>query len=447
MTGSSIKKLLHEDAWPNWARLCWHYLSIFIKDIVRSDLTTQASAMAYTTLFSLIPSLAVLFTLMGLFLPFLGDHGNLIEMAKQFVFKNLATGSGTQVVQYLESFLAGLDLKKIGMSMFVGLLVTLILLLHQIEQALNRIWLVTKARPVFTRFVYFWLFLTLGLFGLAVVFGISAKYGITTLITKQTLAAVDKADNIPIVSMLISWLSSCVIFFFVYKVVPNCSVSPKSALRGALLAGTLFYTLGKIYTVYVSSIANYKSIYGTLAALPVFLMWIYVCWVIVLLGALYAWRVQAGFPTIEESTTIETAKTPTEHLRNYKIQSGLPLVTLVVIHAKFTGGQGEGVSLSDLVKMMHLPHSWVHDSIEALFDLGLIVQGKLSSNKFDSDEDRWFPASPANQVALDDFRHKINAPLSEWLATWSADLHADIQKILTASDNSLKGKTIADIMP
>ena len=118
--------------------------------------------MAYVTLFSLVPSLAAVFTLLGLFLPILGEHSNLMDMARQFLFKNLATGSGTSVIEYLDRYIAGLNLKRIGMSAFAGLIVTLIILLRQIEEALNRIWMVHKARTMMTRFIYFWLFLVGG---------------------------------------------------------------------------------------------------------------------------------------------------------------------------------------------------------------------------------------------------------------------------------------------
>ena len=355
--------------------------------------------MAYTTLFSLVPSIAAVFALLGLFLPLLGNHADLLDSAKQFLFRNLATGSGTQVVEYLEKFIAGLNLKSIGMSAFVGLLFTLVLLLQQIEGALNRIWLVSNGRPMHMRFIYFWLFLTLGMLGLSVVIGLSTKNAFTTLLTQKTLAVADSADDIPIISMASSWLAGCAIFFLVYKVVPNCFVKNKAAGRGALVAGTAFYALSKIYTIYVSKFANYKSVYGTLAAMPIFLMWIYVCWVILLAGALFAWRWQTGFPHRNESKSIEAATTSIEKTRNHTIRTRLPLLTLLTIYGRFADGSGEGISTSEMVSKFHLPHAWIHEAVEALRDFGLVViahPAKLSLGM--TDNERWFPTQPAEKV-------------------------------------------------
>lgn len=449
MTVSSIKRFIRQDRWPSWARTGWHNTAIYFKDADRSDLFIQASAMAYTTLFSLVPSLAAVFTLLGLFLPVLGSHSNLLDEARQFLFRNLATGSGTQVMEYLESFIAGLNLKKIGMSAFVGLLVTLILLLRQIEEALNRIWLVTTPRPMFKRFVYFWLFLTLGMFGLSIIIGLSTSYSITAFITKQTMAVADRADDIPIISMTFNWLFGCIVFFLIYKIVPNCDVEKKPAARGALLAGTLFYGIGKLYTVYVASFANYKSVYGTLAALPIFLLWLYVCWLILLAGALYAWRVQTGFPSIDHDRTVETAKSPLDHLRNFSIRTRLPLLTLLAIHLKFKDGSGEGISTGELVSKLRLPHEWVHDSVELLKDLKLVIVGRNagSDSNSDSEGERWFPTNPAETVTLTQFSDKLAEPLDNWATGWNPDLPQSIKQLMIEPTvGHIRGKTVAGLL-
>lgn len=446
MTESSIKRFLSRDHWPLWAKKSHHYVTVYIKDMERSNLLKQASAMAYTTLFSLVPSLAAVFTLLGLFLPVLGSHSSLLDDARQFVFKNLATGSGTQVIEYLESFIAGLNLKKIGMSAFVGLLITLVLLLRQIEEALNSIWLVTTPRPMVKRFIYFWLFLTLGMFALSVVIGLTTSYSFTALLTKKTLAVADRADDIPIFSMTSSWLVGCFVFFFIYKIVPNCQVKNKPAVRGALLAGTLFYILGKLYTIYVGNFASYKSVYGTLAALPIFLLWLYVCWLILLAGALFAWRIQTGFPSREQDKTVETAKTQIEHLRNHAIRKRLPLLTLIAIHMKFADGSGEGISTDELVAKFKLPHAWIHQATELLQDLKLIVIGSFTNNVDTGEGERWFPTNPSQSVSIAQFEEKLNSPLNEWVDAWTPEIPEDIKQLLV-NEKALSPKaTLASLI-
>lgn len=447
MTTSSISRLMKTDRWPAWAQQLWHSGIIYWQDVERTDLTKQASAMAYTTLFSLVPSIAAVFTLLGLFLPLLGGHADLLDTARQFILRNLATGSGTQVIEYLEKFIAGLNLKSIGTWAFALLLVTLVLLLKQIEEALNRIWLVSEGRPMLTRFIYFWLFMTLGMLGLSILIGLSTKYSFTTLITQKTLAVADSADDIPFIAMTMNWLVGCGIFFLVYKVVPNCFVHNKAALRGAFLAGTLFYILSKLYTVYVSKYANYKNVYGTLAAMPIFLLWIYVCWVILLAGALFAWRWQTGFPSLRESKTIEAATTNSEKNRNHEIRTRLPFLTLLTIYAKFSDGSGEGISTSELVTKFRLPHSWVYESVDLLRELGLVLLGKPASITLTGrDTERWFPTQPANAVGMERFKAMLDAPLDQWFESWDSELSDDVKQLVFKNGKDLSGKTVGDLI-
>jgi len=381
-----------------------------------------------------------------LFLPILGSHSNLLDQVRQFIFKNLATGSGSQVVDQLELFIAGLDLKKIGISAFVGLLVTLVLLLRQIEEALNRIWLVSIGRPMLTRFVYFWLFLTLGMLGLSIAIGLSAKFSITALIAQKTLSVADQADQVPVLSMLFNWFFGCLVFFVVYKVVPNCQVKNRSAVRGALLAGTLFYVLSKVYTVYVANFAMYKSVYGTLAALPIFLMWLYFCWLILLSGALFAWRIQTGFPSVDSDKSVEAALTEIDRTRNSMINARLPLVILILIHVRFAEGKGRGVSTSDLVDTLRLPHSWIHAAVELLRDLRLIVSGEVKLDLDASGESRWFPTNPPDLVTIGSLNDSIRTSFDEWVVSWEPELSPALKELVFSKNLPKETMSLSDVL-
>lgn len=401
--------------WPSWAQRIFHYFNIWAQDLLRSQLTTQASAMAYVTLFSLVPSLAAIFTLLGLFLPILGDNSTLMSEGRQFLFKYLATGSGNLVVEYLEKFISDLDLRRIGASAFVGLLVTLVILLHQIEDAFNRIWMVGQSRKTLTRFVYFWLFLTLGMFVVSILIGLSTSYSVTTLITKKTLAAADKAAIVPALSSLFNWAFICFIFFLAYKVIPNCAVRSRSARVGAIVAGTLFYFISRWYGIYVTSFASYKSIYGTLAAIPIFLLWIYLCWVILLSGALLAWRWQTGWPPLEEEKTLESTFSSSDEQRNHSIRAILPIITLVSIYERFRDGHPSDVPA--IVEDLRLPYGWVHESVEFLKETGLVANAQvMQSDK--TMMDRLLPTHPAESITLSRVADLTEAPISNWFETW-----------------------------
>jgi membrane protein len=401
--------------WPIWAQRCRHHLTIYNQDIVRCALSKQASAMAYVTLFSLIPSLAAIFTLLGLFLPILGEHSAVVEQGRQFLLKNLATGSGAEVVEFLEKFLASLNLKRIGVSAFAGLLVTLIILLRQIEEALNSIWMVHTPRPMITRFVSFWLFLTLGMLSISILIGVSTSYSVTAFITKKTLQAADKADNIPFISMFASWLFTCFLFFLAYKVIPNCEVRSKAARRGALVAGSVFYIVSKLYGTYVTNFASYKSIYGTLAAIPIFLLWIYVCWLILLAGAILAWRWQNGWPPLKEEKSIEVVNSMLEDHRNRSIRGLLPTLILIAIYDKFR--QGKGHDLASLVEELKLPYAWCYEAVDLLKELGLAATAKVIQSD-NSEVEHILPTQPAETLQLKELSSLTASPLLDWIEIW-----------------------------
>jgi membrane protein len=407
--------LKDQSRWPEWAQRLFHYISIYSQDVRRSDLAKQASAMAYVTLFSLVPSLAAIFTVIGLFLPIMGEHSSIMEYARQFLLKYLATGSGEDVVSYLEKFLAGLNLKRIGMSAFVGLIVTLIILLRQIEDALNAIWMVHTSRPMITRFVSFWLFLTLGMFSISVLVGLTTSYSVTAFITQKTIQAAGKADNIPVLSMVTSWAFTCLVFFLAYKIIPNCEVRNHAARGGALLGGTVFYIVSKLYGTYVTSFASYKNIYGTLAALPIFLLWIYMCWLILLAGALLAWRWQNGWPPMKEEKTIEMTENLLDEHRNRSIRGMLPALIMIAIYERFR--QGKGHDVTSLVEELKLPYAWCYDAVSLLRELGLVAPAKvIQADK--TEAEHILPTHPPEKISFKDLTTMTDAPVSEWLETW-----------------------------
>ena len=423
-----MKVLKDRSRWPRRAQFLFHYLRICGQDAYRSELSTQASAMAYVTLFSLVPSLAATFTVLGLFLPLLGENSNLMEGARQFLFKYLATGSGNLVVEHLEKFLSGLDLRRIGASAFVGLLVTLIILLHQIEDAFNRIWMVNQARKTLTRFIYFWLFITLGMFSISILIGLSTSHSVTAFITKKTLAAADKAENIPLIAMVFNWAFTCFLFFLAYKIIPNCEVRSRSARIGALVAGTLFYVISKWYGLYVTSFASYKTIYGTLAAIPIFLLWIYLCWVILLLGALLAWRWQTGWPPIEEEKTIESTFSPVDEQRNHSIRAMLPTIALIAIYERFRDGKPTDVT--SLVEDLRLPFGWVHESIAFLKETGLVANAQVMQED-KTTTDRILPTHPAESISLTQVANLTETPISGWFETWAPTSSETLKEHIT----------------
>lgn len=391
---------------------------ILFNDMKRSDLFKHAYSMAYVTLLSLIPSLAAIFALASLFQPFLGEESYLMHEARGLILTHLASGSGEQAITYLEKFLANLDLKKIGLTGFAGMIVTLVLLLKQIEVALNRIFLVRRPRNMITRFINFWTFLTFGSFAGSLSIGIVSDFDIKNLFGFGTEVHETSffASIFPIFSLFI-------LFTILYKIVPNCLVKIKHAAKGAIVATILLYSAAKGYGVYTTSFTSYKAIYGALAAIPIFLIWLYIIWLITLLGAVITWRTQQGFNIEEEIKGKSLSLSTREKLRNYQLQSIIPLFILVTIHKQFKKGKGKALTGNNLSYKLNIPITWVQEAIDSLIYFGFIVPAENLDNPDSSDlmSKRFLPSTPASSISVNQFLEILYKDTNDWIYSWNID--------------------------
>jgi len=426
---AGIQKFLSSLPLPLWVRKVFKIAQILNHDMNRCDLFKHASAMAYVTLFSLIPSLAAVFALIALFQPFMGENSSLLVKVRQFVFDNLATGSGEQLMKYLEGFIANLNLTRIGMSGFAGMIVTLVLLLRQIELALNRIWLVKHPRHVVTRFIYFWTFLTLGTFIIGLSVGVLSGFHLDNLIPFGNHISVERG----LVAKITPFLSIFVFFTLLYKVVPNCFVSLKHAAIGAFPAAVLWVLAGRLYGWYAANFTNYAAIYGALAAVPLFLLWLYIIWLITLFGALLAWRVQQSFDLPEDLDDESPVLTPQERLRNHRLQTLTPYLTLLAIYDNFAQGKGQGLGCHEIATKLNIPMPWVNEALEALLEMKYIVQSQQTPGAdTTSNPDRFFPTCPAASISLDQLRQTFTAASRQWLDQWVHEWPVDLKQAVSS---------------
>lgn len=408
-----------------------HHARTLVQDTVRCDLTKQASAMAYVTLLSLVPSLVAIFCVLSLFAPLLGKGSDLIDTVREFILENLAAESGEAVVKYLDKMIGKISLATIGWSSFASVLVTLVLLLRQIEEALNRIWLVRKGRNVFIRFMYFWTFLTLGMVVVAVVVGFTAGLSFPALFSTTT--SVPASSIAWLFAAITELLGSFIFFFFLYKIVPNCAVGTKNAAIGAAVATSALQLGGRLYGLYIRDAKNYENLYGALAQVPIFLLWLYIGWVIILIGALVSWRLQEGFPQPNEEEALDQSKTPLEQLRNTQVKASLPWVSLLAIYKQFESGDGKGLSGQDLAHALRMPVTWVNEALDALQSLGYVIAGKQQAAVGSASPlvtDPYFPTSPATHLAVAKVNQDLASPMEQWLEHWHYDLPLNLRKAL-----------------
>jgi membrane protein len=235
-----------------------------------------AGALSYTTLVSLVPLAVAVFAMFSVFPVFQPARDTLVN----FVFSNFVPAAGKTVQDTLLAFAANAS-KLTGISILVMLFSALSMMIS-IEDRLNRIWRVHQARGWGSRLLLYWAALTLG--PVLIVGGIAVTSYVTAVPLLHSAANQFGAMG----QSLLTTLPFLVTFFtlwLMYSVIPNCKVSRRDAAIGALLGAVLFEIGRWGFTVFVRSAQTYQQIYGVLAAIPIFLLWIYLSWVIVILAA------------------------------------------------------------------------------------------------------------------------------------------------------------------
>ena len=241
-----------------------------------------AGALSYTSVFALVPLSMVVFGVLSAFPVF----GLWSDRLSDYVFANFVPSAARSVETYLKQFSANAG--QLTAAGVIALVVSLLITLNGIETAFNRIWRVKAARPKVGRFLVYWTVFTLGALMAAASLAISARF-FAMSVFQTTAGGVLQSFLLRLAPMTIELVAIAAI----YKVVPHRTVKWRHAIAGALLATVAFECVKWGLGLYLASFGSYSKIYGTLAAVPIFLLWIYLSWVSVLLGASLASSISA----------------------------------------------------------------------------------------------------------------------------------------------------------
>ncbi|MCL4118333.1 UNVERIFIED_CONTAM: hypothetical protein GTU68_008590 [Idotea baltica] len=233
--------------------------------------TRNAAALTYTTLFAVVPMLTVLFTVLASVSVFTGID----KQIQQFIFSNLVPSAEETIQTHLVDFTN--QAKQLTIVGIAALAVTAFLMLKTIEKTFNSIWNAPARKRDVTSFLLYWAILSLGPLLLG------AGFAIGTYLTSLTL--ISNAESVVGIYRVMPMVFSAAAFTLIYMTVPNAMVPFKHALAGGCLAALLFELAKFIFRLYIELFPSYQLIYGAFAVIPLFLLWIYVCWLIVLFGA------------------------------------------------------------------------------------------------------------------------------------------------------------------
>ena len=253
-----------------------YWLQVFLRQLLTRFMDHRclriAGSLAFTTLLALVPLFAVVFSVMSSF-PVFQEWATLLE---DFIYQNFVPATGDVVQETVSQFLQQTGkLTAIGL---VFLMLGALLLLASIEDAFNDIWQLQKGRKLLQRLLVYWAVLTLGPILIGSSLSLSSYF---IALSAQT----DFSNATTLLLTFLPFLFEILAFLLLYIAVPNCSVKFNHALFGGFVAAVLFELAKATFTIYVTGFKTYEVIYGALATIPIFLIWIYVSWLVILFAA------------------------------------------------------------------------------------------------------------------------------------------------------------------
>lgn len=251
------------------------FMQLLRRQIIDDGCRQAAAALTYTTLFAIVPIMTVSYAILAA-IPALKERGEVIQA---WALNYFVPDASAQVLSYLNEFSRQANnLTAIGI---VFLVVTSVLMLRTIERTMNRIWMVSVPRKGLTSLLMYWAVLTLGPLLLG------AGLGISSYLTSMALVT----DTVQFLGGASTWLVVLPVLFtatllsLLYIVVPNAHVPVRAGILGGVVAALIFEGAKWGFAQFIRMAPSYEVVYGAFAAVPLFLLWIFISWMIVLSGA------------------------------------------------------------------------------------------------------------------------------------------------------------------
>jgi len=234
---------------------------------------TSAASLSFTSLLAIVPLAAIGFAILSAFPVFAGAG----DMLTEFILENFTPNANAAIQETFRTFVSNADnLTGVGI---LFLIFTSLTLLYEVEITFSQIWQVPEKRTLMARMMIFWTFMSLGPILLGLGLSVSAPYFASAL-TGNGAAA----QSIGVLAYLLPVTLEIIAFSLLYMALPNVPVRLSHAIFGGVLAGLLFEAAKFGFGVYIRNFAAYDAIYGAVSALPVFLIWMYLSWAVILFG-------------------------------------------------------------------------------------------------------------------------------------------------------------------
>jgi membrane protein len=421
---SALWQMDHEDyrGMRRVAVRCLQMSLLVCRNFQADQCMIRASALAYTTILSLVPFFALAFAILKGF--------GVQNMVEPLILDAVAAGS-QEIVDRIVTYINNTNMTSLGAIGLLTLITTVITLLGNIEEAFNLIWGVRETRSLNRKFSdYLSVVVSAPLLMLAAI-------SLTTTLQSQAfvqwvIANVYLGDTllqgIRLLQHVIVWAA----LVFLYIFIPNTRVRFTSALVGGVLAGTLWQGVQWGYIHFQVGVAKYNAIYGTLAVLPIFMVWIYTSWLIVLFG-------------VEIVCAHQNIRTIRHELRisiNHGLKELLTLTILQAIAERFHSGRPP-LTVEDLAENLDTPVRTCRGLIDMLTETGFLVQ-------IAGDSPSYQPARELENISIKEVLDSLKNFGGNWKITRMPRseelLRGVLAKIDAGTAKSLAGMTLKDLV-
>lgn len=400
---------------------------VMIRELLGGQLNLRAMSLVYTTLLSLVPLLAVSFSVLKGF----GVHNQIEPILFNFLepLGDKGREVGEQIIGFVDNVKAGV-LGSVGMAF---LLYTVVSLIQKIESAFNFVWQVDRLRSLSQRFSNY---LSVILIGPVLVFsalGITASFMSLELV--QRLLTMEPFGYLFVIaSKLMPYVLICGAFTFIYVFIPNTRVKIRAAVAGALVGGVLWQSTGWAFAAFIASSSNYAAIYSSFAILILLLIWMYLNWLILLLGAQVAFFVQHPQYLVKERVRLLLSNRLKERL-------GLQILFYVALNHYHNR---DPWTLERLVEQMGIPGEPVNGVLNLLLDAEFLVES--------SDEPpSYLPRQDIAQLTVAQVLSSIRrSGESQFLREQDLPVLTAVDEVMTtvgdAGDRALDKRTLKDLV-
>lgn len=432
----SVKQKLENIIWrndltqlPAWKQSLVRFVQIWLmvmRDLSSGMLTLRAMSLVYTTLLSFVPLLAVSFSVLKGF----GVHNQIEPMLLNFL-----APLGDKSIEITHKIVGFVENMKIGVLGALGLgilMYTVISLIQKIESAMNFTWRLDSVRNLPQRFSNY---LSVIMVGPVLIF---SAIGITASLKSHTIVTAIEAlpymgDAIQLAGRLMPYLLIIAAFTFVYVLVPNTRVRLKSALYGAIVAGILWRLTGLLFASFASGSTSYTAIYSGFAIILLFMIWLYLGWLILLIGASISFYHQHP----------EQIRWNTDSMNmSASLRENLALMLMFEIGREHYHSSGFVPTRQNLLQRLNIPETMITRLLNALMDYGLIVRTEGYNGYY-------IPALSIDQIKLVDIIEVARKAedhgmleqlhLDPSIKTITMDLETGIKQVL-------QGKTLKDLV-